>query len=159
MAGAIVAVSANGVIGAGGELPWHYGDDLKRFKRVTMGATIIMGRKTWDSIGRKPLPGRRNMVISRSDVEDAECYTSIDAALSVAEEPVWIIGGAQIYRLSLPYLDKLDITYVPDVVEAEDAVLFPEIDLREWRTIEEHSNEDDPNLRHVLMQRRSPATT
>ena len=81
MIGAIVAISANGVIGKDGDLPWHYSEDLKRFKQLTLDSTIIMGRNTWDSLPRKPLPKRRNIVITRRGVEGVENYSSIEEAL------------------------------------------------------------------------------
>ncbi len=153
MRGAIVAIAADGVIGLHGGLPWHYAADLKRFKRVTMGAAIVMGRKTWDSIGRKALPGRRNIVISRSGVDDVECFRDVESALAAAGEPCWVIGGAQIYAVALAYCDTLDITRVPDRVVDPDAVRFPTIDRDEWRIESETADADDPRLTHVLMRR------
>ena len=153
MRGAIVAIGEGGVIGLGGTLPWHYSDDLRRFKRVTMGAVIVMGRKTWESIGKKALPGRRNIVVSRRGVEGVECHHSIESALAAAGEPCWVIGGAEIYAAALPYCDVLDLTLVPDRVEDPAAVRFPEIDESEWRTVEDAASEADPRLRHVVMER------
>ena len=128
--GAIVAMTNDRIIGAGGKLPWHYPEDLKRFKQRTMGCAIIMGRKTWDSINRKALPGRRNIVISRSEVADVEHYNNIKDALNACKnKDTWIIGGSQIYHAAMPYLNLLDVTNVPDVIAQEDAVKFPEIDL------------------------------
>lgn len=150
---AIVAVSADGVIGVDGGLPWHYPEDLKRFKRLTLGGTVIMGRKTWESLGRKPLPGRRNVVISRQDVEHVESFTSIAEAINSCREPLWIIGGAQIYLAALEYCDSLDITYVPEVVGRDDAVRFPELDPTTWHEAEQSTNPVDPRLRHVRMER------
>src|ERR1700759_4800221 len=106
----IVAVAENGVIGRGGELPWRLSADLQRFKRLTMGHTIIMGRRTWDSIGR-PLPGRKSIVVSRQEnyeinVETVRVANSVQQAVKVAEEPgeeeAFIVGGAELYRLALP---------------------------------------------------------
>ena len=95
--GAIVAMNRDNIIGLDGKIPWHHSGDLKRFKRRTMGAAIIMGRLTWESIGSKPLPGRRNVVISRNPVENAECYTDICTATRACEGgDTWIIGGGQI---------------------------------------------------------------
>lgn len=156
MIGAIVAIGENDVIGVGGTLPWHYSEDLKRFKRVTMGASIVMGRKTWDSIGRRPLPGRRNIVISRSRLEGVECYADPVEALRAAGEPCWIIGGAEIYRLTLPYCDVLDITRVPDRVDDPDAVRFPAVAEEEWRVVEDSPDATDPRLRHIVMERTGP---
>ncbi|MFT5112813.1 MAG: dihydrofolate reductase [Parasphingorhabdus sp.] len=150
---AIVAISADNVIGVDGTLPWHYSEDLKRFKRITLGGAIIMGRKTWQSIGCRSLPGRRNIVISRSTVTDIECYNNVESAINACEEPVWIIGGAQIYQAALDLCDGLDITYVPDRVDREDAVRFPEIDLSHWEITSDSIDPEDSRLRHVFMQR------
>ncbi len=153
MRGAIVAIAEDGVIGLHGTLPWHYSADLKRFKRVTLGAAIVMGRKTWDSIGRKALPGRRNIVISRAGVDGVECFDDVGSALAAAGEPCWIIGGAQIYAAALPYCDVIDITRVPDRITDPGAVRFPELPPGEWRVVEESVDADDERLRHVIMQR------
>ena len=108
--------SGRHIIGVDGGLPWHYSADLKRFKKRTMGSVIIMGRVTWCSIGRKALPGRRNIVISRSKVADAEHYAGVEQALAAyPERRIWIIGGGQIYRAAMPYLNLLDVTFVPDL--------------------------------------------
>src|SRR5215216_4384675 len=116
----IAAVAENGVIGRQGQLPWRLSDDLRRFKRLTMGHTIIMGRRTWESIGRA-LPGRRAVVVTRQDnypVRDASVSVvgSIDEALQVAEtagDPeAFIIGGSEVYRAALSRADRLYITIV-----------------------------------------------
>lgn len=132
--GAIVAMTRDRVIGKGGKLPWHYPEDLKRFKQRTMGCAVIMGRVTWDSLNRKPLPGRRNIVISRSDVAGVECHNGVAAALEACgEKDAWVIGGAQIYQAAMGHIDLLDVTFVPDVVNGNDLVRFPEIDSNLWR--------------------------
>jgi len=126
------------VIGKDGKLPWHYPADLRRFKQRTMNCAVIMGRVTWESIGRKPLPGRRNIVISRAGVAGVECYDSIATALEACgDQDVWFIGGAQIYQAAMGYVDLLDVTFVPDVVEINDLVRFPEIDWGKWNVVEE----------------------
>ena len=131
--GAIVAMTRDRVIGVDGGIPWHYGEDLKRFKRRTMGCAVIMGRVTWDSIGRKELPGRRNIVISRSAVSGVEHYDSIEQAIKAyPKRRIWVIGGGQIYRAAMPYLNLLDITYVPEFITHGNAVKFPEIDKSCW---------------------------
>ncbi|WP_424946354.1 dihydrofolate reductase [Candidatus Spongiihabitans sp.] len=123
-------------IGIDGGLPWHYSEDLKRFKRRTMGCAVIMGRVTWDSIGRKALPGRRNIVISRSDVSGVEHYDSIEKAISACgNEDLWVIGGAQIYEAAMAYLNVLDITLVPDIIDRDDVVKPPYIDLSCWTAV------------------------
>lgn len=131
----VVAADARGGIGLQGGLPWHLPDDLKRFKALTMGKPIIMGRRTHQSIGR-PLPGRRNIVISRSEeLEPAGCEVagSLDAALELAGDApeVCVIGGAEIYRLALPLADVLHLTRVEAVVDAD--TFFPQIDPGEWQ--------------------------
>lgn len=139
----IVAVAENGVIGRDNTLPWHLPGDLQYFKRVTMGKPIIMGRKTFDSIGR-PLPGRTNIVISRDRAyraEGAAVVSSLDAALEVARDAgggaanaeVVVIGGAEIYRLALPLASRLYITEVHAAVEGD--AWMPDIAWDQWREI------------------------
>ena len=133
LCGAIVAMNPDRVIGLAGKIPWHYSADLKRFKSRTLGCTIIMGRLTWESIGSRPLPGRRNIVVSRGNVPDVECYRSVDEAMdSSADSDTWIIGGGQIYTAAMPRLTLLDITYVPDQINHESVIRFPEIDWTQW---------------------------
>lgn len=137
----IVAAAENGVIGRNNALPWHLSEDLRYFKRVTMGKPIVMGRKTWESIGR-PLPGRTNIVISRNpqfSAEGARVVPSLDAALALAEDialidgarELMVIGGAQIYAEALPRAARLYLTEVHAQVEG-DAYL-PAVDWPQWR--------------------------
>ena len=133
---AIVAVAKNGVIGKNNNIPWHLSTDLKFFKRTTLDHHVIMGRKSFQSIG-KPLPKRTNIIITRDPFFIATgCITthSIEEALGVAydngEEEAFIIGGAQIYELSIPYLDKLYYTEID--AEPEGDVFFPELDWSQW---------------------------
>ena len=136
--GAIVAMTRERVIGVDGGLPWHYSEDLKRFKKRTMGCAVVMGRVTWDSIGRKALPGRRNIVISRAGVAGVECYGSVEQAIEACQDrDLWVIGGGQIYRAAMGYLNLLDVTWVPDNIEIDDAVRFPQIDSSCWTAAEE----------------------
>src|SRR5579883_2104221 len=116
MRGMILAVSPEGVIGLGGKIPWRHPGDMRRFKRVTMGATVIMGRATFEETG-KPLPGRRNIVVTsrRLDVPGVEQVASVEEALARAgDADVWFIGGARIYEEAMRYVDVIDVTYVPD---------------------------------------------
>ncbi len=141
----VVAADARGAIGRQGGLPWHLPDDLKRFKSLTMGKPIIMGRRTQQSIGR-PLPGRRNIVISRSrglELNGCEIAGSLDAALELAGDApeACVIGGAEIYRLALPLADVLYLTRVEAVVEAD--TFFPEIDPGEWEEREREPHAAD----------------
>lgn len=153
----IVAVAQNQVIGVDNNIPWHLPLDMQYFKRTTMGKPIIMGRKTWESIGCKPLPGRFNIVITQNQdysVEGGTVVNSIDIAIAEAEswykehkpssdvKEVMVIGGAQIYEKILPITDRLYITEV-DTTLAGDAY-FPKFDKQLWHLIsrEEHKSDE-----------------
>jgi dihydrofolate reductase len=144
---AIVAYAENRVIGKDNDLIWHLPDDLKHFKRHTAGKTIIMGRKTWDSLGGRPLPNRRHIVITRSTdftANGAEVVNSLEAAIELAqhEEEVFIVGGAQIYTLSLPLIDVLEITEVH--AEFEGDAFFPVFEEADFElTSQEHHPADE----------------
>ena len=153
MRGILVAVSPEGIIGKDNTIPWHYSADLKRFKRLTTGNTIIMGRKTWESLPIKPLPNRRNIVITRSSIKDIECFQSIDDALQTCEGDVWFIGGAGIYQEAMQKADIIDMTLVPDSVSGEDCIYFPTID-KSWIEGDTNVLEGDPKLRHKIYTRR-----
>jgi len=122
----IVAASENNVIGNKGGMPWHLGADLKYFKATTMGHAIIMGRKTFESIGRA-LPGRRNMVISRNKdfqvPEGVELYASLEEALKAAPEDAFVMGGGQIYNQAWPLASRYYITRVHTIIEEFDTVV------------------------------------
>lgn len=158
MRGIIVAISANNVIGVDNKLPWHYPADLKRFRRVTSGTTVIMGRLTYESIG-KPLPNRRNIVVTSSRIvapeggPAVECVTSVQQASAIAGETAWFIGGARIFAEAMPFCDLLDVTFVPDVIEARDPVLFPPIKPGEWQRDTVTTFPDDPRLKHTVYHR------
>jgi len=127
-------MARNRVIGKGGALPWRLPEDLKRFRSLTMGHPILMGRKTYDSIGR-PLPGRRNIVISRDRnlvIDGVETAASMQAALDMvaAADEVFVIGGQQIYQAALPLADRIELTQIDSDFEGD--VLFPDIDPEEW---------------------------
>ncbi len=137
----IVAMANNRVIGRNNQLPWHLPNDLKYFKATTMGKPIIMGRKTYESIG-KPLPGRANIVVSRNQnfsAEGVQVVYSVTEALELAEsiaiadgaEEVMLIGGAQLYLEALPRIHRLYLTQVHADVEGD--ALFPELDWSQWR--------------------------
>jgi dihydrofolate reductase len=142
----IVAVAQNGVIGAGNRLPWHLPDDLKRFKALSMAKPIVMGRRTFDSIG-KPLPGRTNIVVSRQPglaIEGTIVTPSLDAALAAAGAvpEVVVIGGAEIFRQVLPRTAVVHLTRVHAQVAGD--VVFPELDPGKWReTALEHHAADE----------------
>jgi dihydrofolate reductase len=155
----IAAVAENGVIGRDGGLPWRLPADLRRFKALTLGKPVIMGRRTWQSIGR-PLPGRRNIVVSRDPdftAEGVEVVASLDAALDrVADvEEAMVIGGGEIYVQALPRADRLHITHVHATVAGN--AHFPAIDEALWREAarEDHAAEGDaPAFSFVAYERR-----
>jgi dihydrofolate reductase len=141
----IVAVDAQNGIGKNNQLPWHLPADLKHFKTLTTGHSIIMGRKTFDSIG-KALPNRRNIVISRqlkADNEGVETVRSLEQALQLcaAEDEIFIIGGAQIFKLALPLADTLYLTVIHHNFEAD--TFFPEIGGVDWIELESHTHLPD----------------
>jgi dihydrofolate reductase len=161
MRGLIWAQSADGVIGAGGTIPWHYRGDLKRFKRVTMGSTIVMGRATFESMGRRPLPGRQNVVVTRAaiDVPGVEVVRSLDEAMALAgAADVWFIGGARVYEEAMKWADVIDVAYVPDVIDAPDAVRAPPIDERLFEASPLEPHEDEPTLMRRVFRRRPTST-
>lgn len=151
----VVAAADNRCIGINNALPWHLPEDLKFFKRVTMGKPIIMGRKTFESIG-KPLPGRTNIVITNNKNYSAngiKVATSLDDALKIAEaitlidgkEEVMVIGGAGVYALCLPRADRLYYTKVHAAVNGD--AFFPEVNWKEWKLISQEdykSSEKNP---------------
>lgn len=158
----IVAIASDGAIGRANDLLWHLPADLKRFKELTTGHTILMGRKTFESLPRGPLPNRRNIIISRSlpTQPGAEIYPTIQQAMEAcaSDEEVFIIGGGEIYRQLLPNTERIYLTRVQaSFPDAE--VFFPELDPTEW--IEEarevyprdERNEYDTEL--LLLRRRS----
>lgn len=131
--GAIAAMTRNRVIGLDNDIPWRYPEDWKRFKKITLNSSIIMGRKTWESIGSKPLPKRQNIIITRSKIEGVICTTSIEHGLELASEyKVWFIGGGQLYSQALQYCALIDVTWVPDQIEGDHAIYFPKINQNEW---------------------------
>jgi len=146
----IVAVSSNGVIGRDGGLPWHLPADLKHFKRTTMGHHLIVGRRTWEEVG-KPLPGRTMVVVTRSQrfaPEGAKVVRSVEQALEIAaedDEP-FIGGGSQIYRIALAR-DLVHRIYLTRIhAEVEGDTFFPEFDLDDWELVsEEHHEADEKN--------------
>ena len=153
MKGILVAVSPEGIIGKDNTIPWHYSTDLKRFKRLTTGNTIIMGRKTWESLPKKPLPERRNIVITRSSIDGVECFRSIDDALQTCEGDIWFIGGAGIYEEAMEKADVIDMTLVPDKVNGNDCIYFPKID-ETWKEGETNYLDNHPKLKHKKYTRR-----
>ncbi len=152
----IVAVSEDGVIGLNGAIPWHFKGDLQRFKRLTMGAAVVMGRATWESLPKKPLPGRRNVVLTTRPLEGVEHYDSVEKALAAIGDAtdVWFIGGARVYEDAMKHVDVIDVTYVPVRVGDPRAVRMPAIDERTFRAGELVTHEDDPALERRQYTRR-----
>jgi dihydrofolate reductase len=156
----IAAMDRNRLIGNNNQLPWHLPADLAHFKKLTMGKPIIMGRKTYESIGR-PLPGRTNIVMTRSGdfhPEGVMVASSLEQALEMAagEEEVMVIGGSTIYQLALPAAERLYITYVDNSYEGD--AWFPALDTGQWRVIasEEHAADEknSSDYRFVTYERK-----
>ena len=152
----VVAVAENGVIGKDGALPWRIPEDLKRFKALTMGRPVIMGRKTWDSLPKKPLPGRRNIVVTRNAAFRAEGATgarSFGDALAIAQtenpDSVMVIGGAEIFAAALPLAQRIELTEVA-ASPAGDAFM-PPLDRKQWREV---ARQDGAGYSFVTLERR-----
>jgi len=153
----VAAIARNGVIGARGKLPWHLPEDLQHFKKLTLGHPVIMGRRTWESLG-KPLPGRENIVISRTPgygAAGASVAASLAAAVALcAGEPVaFVIGGAEIYAAALPIADGLVLTEIQQDFEGDTR--FPQWDRAAWRASqkETHTSTDGVRFDFVLYER------
>ncbi len=141
------------IIGAEGGMPWHLPADLAHFKQVTMGHPVLMGRKTFQSIGR-PLPGRRNVVLSRSATglpDGVEQFTGLEQALAALDESgsVMVIGGGEIYRLTLPRATRLVLTFIDADVEGDTR--FPEFVLEEWRLSQMQARPADERNAYALV--------
>jgi len=156
----IVAISANNVIGANGELPWRLSADLKRFKAITMGKPMIMGRATYESIGTA-LPGRQSIVMTRQlTFEAAGCdvVASAEQALAVAGdvEEVMVIGGNKIYALFLPMAERIHLTRIHAAFEGD--TFFPDLDTNEWKIVESQdfpaNDKGEPGYSFECWQRR-----
>jgi dihydrofolate reductase len=159
----VVAIAENGVIGRDGDLPWRLSTDMKRFKATTMGKPVVMGRKTWESFPKRPLPGRHNIVITRDrayEAEGADVASSLDEALQKAHAggaaEVAVIGGGQIYEQALAQADRLDVTHVLAAVDGDTR--FPSIAPEIWYVVSEETypagEKDSHATRHVIYERR-----
>jgi dihydrofolate reductase len=161
----VVAVAKNGVIGRDGALPWRLSSDMKRFKAATMGKPVLMGRKTWDSLPKKPLPGRQNLILTRDAnfvADGAWVYTDLAAMLAAARamaiaagvEEACIIGGAQLYSAVLPQADRIILTEV-NLAPEGDAHL--RLDLSAWREVSrehvERGEKDDADFVVRVLER------
>ena len=153
----IVARAQNGVIGKDNDLPWRLSDDLKHFKATTKGCPVIMGRKTWESLPKRPLPGRDNIVLSRDGqymAEGARVFTSIEAAIETArslasateQSSVFVTGGSAIYAAALPFADRLYITEVATTLDGD--AMFPEFDEAEYEEIDRRDVQADEKNQH-----------
>jgi len=145
----VAAVSLNGVIGARGRLPWHLPEDLQHFKKLTLGHPVIMGRRTWESLG-KPLPGRANIVISRKagfEAPGASVAATLEAAVALcAGEPVaFVIGGAEIYAAAIPLADGIVLTEIHRDYDGD--TLFPDWDRNAWRVAQKEAHTSSTGVR------------
>ena len=156
----VAAVARNGVIGVDGGLPWHLPDDLRRFKALTMGHVLVMGRKTYESIGR-PLPGRTTVVVTRNAAwdpgsEEVVVATGLDEAIRTAkaiDDEVFVVGGAQVYADALPLADRLELTLVDD--EPDGDTTFPAV---EWAHWDERKRDEGDGVAYVTYERRPVAS-
>ncbi len=154
----IVAMAENGGIGKGGKIPWYIPGDLKRFKKLTMGNTVIMGRKTWFSLPFRPLPGRKNIVLTSAkdfgDFAGATIVRTIDEVFEQmqSETDNFIIGGSQVYESFLPYVDTLYLTIVHGKFEAD--TYFPRIDLKSWRILDiQHLSHEALHYSNIILEK------
>jgi dihydrofolate reductase len=148
----VLAATDNGVIGKDGGIPWHISDDLKRFKALTLGRRVVMGRKTWDSLPKKPLPGRDNVVVTRdARWRDEGAVAVTDLALALAEDAM-VIGGAEIYRAALPLATRIELTQVHGAFDG-DAVF--DFDRTGWQEIARarHTTPDGLEYSYVTLVR------
>ena len=159
----IVAIAEDYWIGNKNDLLWHIPEDLKRFKKLTLGQAVIMGKKTWESLPRKPLPGRKNIVITddpRETIEFSITAYSIEDSLSKCGEndEVFIIGGGSIYRQYLPFANRLYITHIHKKTPAD--IYFPFIDPEIWEPIEKEEHKQDKNndipYTYIIYHRKKP---
>jgi len=143
----VAAVAANGVIGRGGQLPWHLPDDLKYFKNLTMGHPVIMGRRTFEEV-KRPLPGRRNIVVSETLKDpphpQTELAHSLDDALNLTADsigPVFVIGGGVLFKAAIPKADVMHLTELDESVEGD--ARFPQWDRSQWKLVKEERHQRD----------------
>lgn len=147
----LVAAGENGVIGKDGHLPWHLPDEMRLFKNLTLGHTVVMGRKTWESL-KRPLPGRRNVVLTRQPGYEAEGAVVLPTFAAIAdlapdEPPVFVIGGVALIEDSLPTARDLHLTRIHASPEGD--TFLPEIDFADWELVEESKHERDERHQHA----------
>jgi dihydrofolate reductase len=137
----VAAIAQNGVIGKDNKLPWDppgYSEDMKHFKQLTLDQTVVMGRNTYESIIKKlhkPLPKRRNIVITSREIEGVETYKSLEDAVMDNNEDLYIIGGARLYEVALPFADRLELTHISKDYDGD--TFFPDINYSEWNLFNE----------------------
>ena len=151
----VLAMADNGVIGKDSAIPWHISDDLKRFKTLTMGKTIVMGRKTWDSLPKKPLPGRINVVMTRQkdwQAQGAVTALYMDDTIKKTSGDIMVIGGAEIYRAALPLATRIELTEVHRDFDGDAVFAF---DRSVWREIarERHQTPEGLAYSYVTLVR------
>lgn len=151
----ILAAAENGVIGRDGAIPWHISDDLKRFKALTLGNTIVMGRKTWDSLPKKPLPGRRNIVVTWQKLWQDDGAETMPLERALEQPDVFVIGGAEIYRAALPRAGRIELTEVHRAFDGDAAFAF---DRKDWTEIARADHATPEGLRYsfVTLERNAP---
>lgn len=155
----IVAADENNAIGKGGDMPWHLPDELKHFRTTTEGKPVIMGRKTWESLpeGRRPLPGRRNIVVTRQEgyeAPGADVVPGVDEAVklaSVSSDEAFIIGGSQLYGYGMEIADRLYFTRVHAEIDGADA-FFPAVNFLDWRETSKVEHPADDRHPHAFTQ-------
>lgn len=155
----VVAIAKNHAIGKDNKLLWYLPNDLKHFKDVTTGHTVIMGRKTYDSVG-KPLPKRRNIIITRQaiSIEGCEVANSLEAALALCanEDEVFVVGGAEIYRQAIPLTDRIYLTVIDQDFDGD--TFFPELNTKDWKETERENFEPDEKNKYryafITLERR-----
>ncbi len=151
----VVAIADNGVIGQDGAIPWHISEDMKRFKALTLGHTVVMGRKTWDSLPKKPLPGRVNVVVTRQkgwQAQGAISASSLGQATVGTSGAVMVIGGAEIYERALPLATRIELTEVHKAFEGDARF---ELDRTGWHETarEDHVTADGLRFSYVTLTR------
>ncbi len=151
----VVAIADNGVIGKDGAIPWHISEDLKRFKAMTMGHTVVMGRKTWDSLPKKPLPGRANVVVTRQkdwQAEGAVTADSLGQATAGTSGTVMVIGGGEIYERALPLASRIELTEVHRAFDGDARFV---LDRKGWHETarEDHVTAEGLSYSYVTLTR------
>ena len=151
----VVAIADNGVIGKDGAIPWHISEDMKRFKALTLGHTIVMGRKTWDSLPKKPLPGRVNVVVTRQtdwQAEGAITASSLGQATAGTSGTVMVIGGAEIYERAMPLASRIELTEVHKAFDGDARFV---LDRTGWHETarEDHVTPDGLRYSYVTLTR------